>query len=601
MEKQKIPGLFKTIRMSFHKNFFPIFWFTILYNLCIGIIVTPIITGLFYICMKNKNMYYLGTDNLKSFILSPLTWLCVILGAALMVYLMMVQVGGLSFAFNQSLNGIKTKLNLIIRYGLRTGYRSLKPKNLTCVPFILILMPFIGVINISNLSYEIGIPGFIMDFITANKILLPLFCLVTLVLLIITLFWVLSPVIFAVEENSFAKACKKSRKLTKKHRIRAYWEIFLSSTIFTLISTILMFLSVIVTCFIAAIATDSSEYVDLKTSGFVVGSLVVLICLTFQSVASMACLYSIYYRLSLRTGTDIPVISVQGLKRKHVTIIVALAIASFVISLFTSQFDVASFAEVAKRPEIAAHRGESVAAPENSLPAFKLAASEDFVDWIELDVHETKDEVIIVSHDDDLKRICGKTVYVHDSTYEELQQLDVGSWFSPDYAGLKLATLDEVLKEVKGKLKVQIEIKPTKYDKNIEEHVLDIIKANDMEDDCVILSLSSEPLIRIKEISPETTTMFCMAVGIGYIEDIPFADYLSIEESNVSAAMVERAHTLGKKCFVWTINSSSSVQKLVDMDVDVILTDDPGMIRDALDKAEYDSGIVRELRNLLPH
>src|SRR3954447_1104654 len=83
-----------------------------------------------------------------------------------------------------------------------------------------------------------------------------------------------------------------------------------------------------------------------------------------------------------------------------------------------------------KDVEIVAHRGESADAPENTMAAFRLAW-ERKDDAIELDVHLTRDEVLLVSHDADTARTTGIAKVIKDSTMEELRALDAGRWKGP--------------------------------------------------------------------------------------------------------------------------------------------------------------------------
>lgn len=109
-------------------------------------------------------------------------------------------------------------------------------------------------------------------------------------------------------------------------------------------------------------------------------------------------------------------------------------------------------------PEIVAHRGESHDAPENTLAAFKLAW-ERHDDTIELDVHLTKDNQLIVCHDADAKRTTGFEGKIKDTAFDTLRKLDAGSWKGPRWAGEKLPTLDEVLATIPDGKRCFIEIK----------------------------------------------------------------------------------------------------------------------------------------------
>jgi glycerophosphoryl diester phosphodiesterase len=102
------------------------------------------------------------------------------------------------------------------------------------------------------------------------------------------------------------------------------------------------------------------------------------------------------------------------------------------------------------QPLIIAHRGDSISAPENTMAAF-MAAIKNGADYLEIDVRPTKDGVPIVIHDSTLDRTTNGTGAVKQLTYAEIQHLDAGSWFSPEFAAERVPTLEEVLNEARGK------------------------------------------------------------------------------------------------------------------------------------------------------
>lgn len=108
---------------------------------------------------------------------------------------------------------------------------------------------------------------------------------------------------------------------------------------------------------------------------------------------------------------------------------------------------------------IIAHRGASAYAPENTLRAFSLAADMG-ADWFELDCTLTKDDHVIVIHDDSTERTAGKDKRVAAQTLAELKTLDAGAWKDPAFAGERLPTLAEALDLAKARnIGVYIEIK----------------------------------------------------------------------------------------------------------------------------------------------
>ena len=115
------------------------------------------------------------------------------------------------------------------------------------------------------------------------------------------------------------------------------------------------------------------------------------------------------------------------------------------------------------RPLIFAHRGYSARAPENTLPAFEAAAAAD-VPGIELDVRLSRDGVPVVVHDADLMRLAGVDASIGQLTAAELGSADVGSWFSPRFAGTGIPTLEAVFTTFGDAFYYDVEIKHRRGD-----------------------------------------------------------------------------------------------------------------------------------------
>ncbi|MCY4114108.1 MAG: glycerophosphodiester phosphodiesterase family protein [Chloroflexi bacterium] len=127
-------------------------------------------------------------------------------------------------------------------------------------------------------------------------------------------------------------------------------------------------------------------------------------------------------------------------------------------------------------PLVIAHRGDTVAAPENTLPAF-AAAIEAGADGIELDVHPSRDGALVVHHDYYLDRTTDGAGLVGDYTLAELQALDAGSWFDEKFAGERIPTLEDVLGLAGGRVRLEIELKGTTL--AFLDRVLDTVRAAD--------------------------------------------------------------------------------------------------------------------------
>ena len=89
-----------------------------------------------------------------------------------------------------------------------------------------------------------------------------------------------------------------------------------------------------------------------------------------------------------------------------------------------------------KKPLLFAHRGFSGRYPENSPAAFRAVREQTAADGIESDVHLTKDGKLVIFHDDTVNRTSNGSGYIKDHTFEEMLQLDIGGWKSPEFAGI---------------------------------------------------------------------------------------------------------------------------------------------------------------------
>lgn len=152
---------------------------------------------------------------------------------------------------------------------------------------------------------------------------------------------------------------------------------------------------------------------------------------------------------------------------------------------------------------IVAHRGACHVAPENTLSAFRRAI-EMGADGIETDVQLTADRKLVIHHNYAVDGTADATGRIADMTLEELKKLDFGSHKGPEYAGERIATLDECLETVRPLKLVNIELKAP-VDRSIPyvEMVVEAVKAHDMVDKTVISAFDHSLLKEVKELCPK--------------------------------------------------------------------------------------------------
>lgn len=159
-----------------------------------------------------------------------------------------------------------------------------------------------------------------------------------------------------------------------------------------------------------------------------------------------------------------------------------------------------------------AHRGASSYAPENTFAAFDRALSLG-VDHIELDVHFTSDDHIVVIHDDTVDRTTDGDGPVADHALAELQALDAGSWFDQQYAGERIPTLVDVLDRYRGRHHFHIEIKARAS--GLASRTIDLCKAHGVADDVTITSFWKPWLDESRSHAPEMPVGWLVPLGPG--------------------------------------------------------------------------------------
>lgn len=228
--------------------------------------------------------------------------------------------------------------------------------------------------------------------------------------------------------------------------------------------------------------------------------------------------------------------------------------------------------------EITAHRGDNSQAPENTMPAFK-AAVENGADWIELDVTQTKDGVLVIFHDADLMRLTGKPDKIWDMTYEELSQINAASHWGPFFRDTRIPRLEEVLDYCKDKIKLNIEVKVN--DHQTQDFILrlvSLLQEKNMTDQCMITSFDYHSLQVVKQLDPSLKTGFISSKAIEQPEAFTSADNFVLSIDLINPETVSRIHTLGKEVIVWTVNDAYSVDKCRKAGADNLITDKPKKI-----------------------
>lgn len=226
--------------------------------------------------------------------------------------------------------------------------------------------------------------------------------------------------------------------------------------------------------------------------------------------------------------------------------------------------------------QVASHRGDFQSAPENSIGAIR-AAIEKQVDVVEIDVQMTKDGVVVLQHDYTLERMTGVRMSVHDLTFAEVTALELrGSWTG--MPAERIPTLTEALREIKGKAKALVEIKPYGDELEMGRKVAELVAAEEMVGDVYVQSFDYGVLQAVRAAQPDIKTGIILFAAAGNIESLD-VDFYTISQNMLSDRFIARAHRQGREVWVWTVNLERNMKEALKYDIDGLITDYPEKVQ----------------------
>ena len=230
---------------------------------------------------------------------------------------------------------------------------------------------------------------------------------------------------------------------------------------------------------------------------------------------------------------------------------------------------------------IVGHRGAAGLAPENTSSSFNKAV-EYGLDGVEFDVHMTKDNRIVVFHDEKVDRTTDGQGYIKDMTLGEIKKLDAGKFYNIEYRGEKVLTLEETLEIVKNFRIINIELKNSyiRYP-GLEEKVLKIIYDNNIEEKVILSSFNHYSLGRVKELSPSIKTGALYMAGL--YQPWVYAKKLGVDAIHpyypaVTPEIIKKCHDQGIEVNVFGTNDENIIKNLMDNNIDMVITDYPERI-----------------------
>lgn len=231
---------------------------------------------------------------------------------------------------------------------------------------------------------------------------------------------------------------------------------------------------------------------------------------------------------------------------------------------------------------VTAHRGNSSAAPENTLASIYAAVG--FADLSEMDVRVTAQGELILMHNATVNKTTDGRGSVYGQTQEQIESLDAGSWFSNDFTGEPVPTLEQAMNA-----SFAVGIEPLVERKSGSAELFhDVFTQTSIEpSDFRVISFNHRFIQDLNNLNPDYQLGI---LGAGALSERRLerlaekgADFLSWHHGSVRRQQtVELVHAGGMELHVWTVNHSQRMEELIDLGVDGITTDYPEVLHDLL-------------------
>lgn len=240
--------------------------------------------------------------------------------------------------------------------------------------------------------------------------------------------------------------------------------------------------------------------------------------------------------------------------------------------------------------EIIAHRGASYLAPENTMASVMLGWEQGAN--VEVDVHLSKDNRIVVIHDASTKRTAGVDLKVSQTMSDELRKLDVGSFKADEFAREQIPFLADIIKAIPPKRKLYVEIKcgqeilPFLRELIVESGKMSqiVIIGFDLETMTASRQLIDVPTYWLKGTAKQKKTLRWIPHDAKLVQTVEERglDGLDVHYAGVTEEFARAVKAAGKKLYVWTVDHPKQAMRLVELGVDGITTNRPGWLREQL-------------------
>ncbi len=570
---------------AFFKAFPHVMIFEFLFKLLMTAVGAPVLAVVLKFTMKAAGLSYLTDENLLVYLKKPLTLVALLLILFCSAFFSFVELSALAGCYACYMEHQRMTVGGMFRTGLKAFKKAFHGSGIGNFTLFMLFMPLAQFTLASGVFLAPLMPILQTVFrqISSSAAIVSYILLqILFIILIVSKSYSLHYLVLT--DRPFPECIKQSKKTVSGQKLRMLMFLLLWSLFMLAAIAVLTFgISFVVVLFIKGVTNPDAAFRSSLKVLVYAGRIFTAVSAFFSASAIMCMLTGKF--LADTDGKEVftlPEVSRNNTNKTVTAVVITLLAAiavtaniSYIKALHKGNINLNT--GILSRTQVSAHRGSSKAAPENTMYAFK-AALDSGADYIELDVQLTADGQLVVCHDETIDRTTDGKGKVSDYTYEELQQFSAGSWFSKsgEFDDARIPLLTDVIDLVGDDILLNIEIKSHGNVTETAAAAVDIIEEYGLRSSCYVTSFSYPALRTVKKLDPKIKTALIanLATSTSYsqLSDI---DAVSMNYIFVNQSVVNTAHLNGKKVFVWTVDSTSDMQKMIRLGVDNIITNRP--------------------------
>lgn len=557
--------------------------FELIYKSLIALLFKPLLNTIISFFIRASGYEILVNGEISEFFFSFAGISMLFIVMMLSIILIYYEFAVILLILDRSRNKEEIKLLEITELALLKLKNIIINKSIGLAFYILFLIPILNIGIQSSLMPTLSIPDFITGELTKYPGSIPLFSVLIIasIYLFAKLFIVLPIMIFS--DKSFKEASKISFKTITGESFQIVFLIIMAMVIwvtFTYLPFILLenvefillrilrtgsnismtIFTLLISPFILSISLESyNSYI--KAGGLKRQEMVEEIELGYFG-------RKLWFLLEIILVFVQSFISKLGKHIKIVGVLIVIVIGAF--NIYAEE----SIQPIYDEQLLIGHRGGEYGV-ENSIEAI-LFAGLNGADYAEMDVLLTRDNIPVVIHDNNLKRLGDTDENISDLTLAELKTITIKGGGKES----KIPSLEELSREVKGKTKLLLEFKTHGKEKaSIVDQTIKILEREGILEETIFHTSEKELIKEMNEKYEDLTIGYVFIGKLGSftankMEEMN-VDFISAEESLINKKMIREVHKAEKAVFAWTINDDYKAERLLELGVDAIITDYP--------------------------